>query len=54
MATGAFVKTNVPPSSKTRSAVIQAIELGSSAPNIIPFFPFNKLLDMCKIFVKQI
>ena len=46
IATGALVKTNVPPSSKTRSAVIHAIEFGSNAPKMIPFFPLSKPCDI--------
>ena len=40
------IKTNVPPSSKTRSAVIHAIEFGSNAPKMIPFFPLSKPCDI--------
>ena len=43
-ATGALVSTKSPPCSLIFTAVLQAIEFSSSAPKIIPFLPFNKLL----------
>jgi hypothetical protein len=46
MAIGAFVNTKVPPSACTVCAVFHAIEFASSAPKIIPLFPFNKLYPM--------
>ena len=42
-ATGALVRMILAPSSCAFSAVFHASDFSSSAPKIIPFFPFNKL-----------
>ena len=46
IAIGAFVNTNSAPCSLQCSATFHAIDLLSSAPKIIPLFPFNKLFDI--------
>src|SRR5690606_36038268 len=51
-ATGALVSTISAPSCTQRWAVFQAMDFSSSAPKIIPFFPFNRLWDIVIYLVK--
>ena len=53
-AIGAFVSTNLAPSSCACSATFHAIDLLSSAPNIIPLFPFKILFAIVIIYFANI
>ena len=50
-ADGVLLNVNVAPSACAFSATFHAMDLSSSAPNIIPFFPFNKLNDITMYYL---